>query len=112
MKKFKDTFISLFHRFFDPFLSALRHPIVSAKAYAAEMKTLDTKGKVIKLLKTAGFILGLIALACVCYWLLILAVTLVLGIFLAKVIIGGGIFEHRYNRMIEEDDGNEYYYEK
>ena len=112
MKKIKETFLNLFHRFFDPFLSTLRHPIVSAKTYAAEIKTLDTKGKVIKLLKTAGFILGLVALACVCCWLLILAVTLVLGIFLAKVLIGGGVCEHRYNMTVEEDDSNEYYYEK
>ena len=75
------------------------------------MRVLDTKGRVIKLLKTLGFVLGLIAFVFVCYYVAVLAITLVLGIFLAKVIIGGGIYEHRYNGMVEENDCSEYYYE-
>lgn len=54
MTKMKNRFSEIFKRWG----SVVRHPINSAKAYVADFKSRDTKGKIVKILKTVGFILG------------------------------------------------------
>ena len=83
----------------------LRHPVEGSKAYIADFKKLDGKGKVLKAAKTIGFIL---LTALLIYYLLYFAIILILAFIILTAIFGSHTKDMSYYEMLQQEEKEEY----
>ena len=83
----------------------LRHPIEGSKAYIAELKELDGKGKALKIAKTIGFIL---VTAVLLYYVLYVAIVLILAYIILGALLGSQPKEMTYYEMLQQQEKEEY----
>ncbi len=101
MKEIKDRIINVFKKWG----YILRHPILSARAYGEEMKTLDAKGKALKIAKTVGFV---VVSALLIYYVLYLAIFLLLAFIILSAILGCSTKRMTYYEMLQQEEKEEY----